>query len=383
MSEKLSSTVTAALGIWIRETVAGLYPDVDTSNVRMVPTNDARFGDYQCNVAMTLAKQVGKPPREIAQGIVDALAEHAAVEETQIAGPGFVNVTLSKTWLGGQMSAQTNSFSPAIEMVGAGKNLVIDYSSPNVAKPMHIGHIRSTVIGSALDRLYRKVGYEVVSDNHLGDWGTQFGLLIMGYRHFLDSDKLAENPIAELERIYVESSNKSKEDEGWRDLARAELVKLQQGDAENHALWEQFIAWSMEEFDTIYGRLGVSFDLTRGESWYNDRLPGVLELLSQHGLMVESDGAQIVDLEEEKLGVCIVQKRDGGFNYATSDIATVLSREEEFSPARVVYVTDERQQLHFKQFFHVCGKLGVETELKHVWFGLMRLPNFSSSRSTI
>ena len=172
----------------------------------------------------------------------------------------------------------------------------------------------------------------------------------------------------------LESYNKSKEDETWYENAKKELVKLQGGDAENKALWEKFIELSMGEFDRMYKRLGVHFDLVRGESFYNEMLPGVLEQLSEKQLVVESEGAQIVNLEDEKLGVCIVQKQDGGFNYATTDLATVKSRLDEFDPAKIIYVTDERQQLHFKQFFRVAEKMGWEADLEHIWFGLMRLP---------
>jgi arginyl-tRNA synthetase len=213
----------------------------------------------------------------------------------------------------------------------------------------------------------------------VGDWGTQFGLILLGYRHFVDQAALEASPVQELERVYVESYQKSKEDEAWLDRAREELVKLQQGDEANLALWREFVKLSMGEFRKIYDRLDVHFDLERGESYYNDDLQGVLDRLTAAGLLVESEGAQVVDLEEEKLGVCIVRKRDGGFNYATTDLATVFSRVEEFSPEKILYVTDERQQRHFQQFFRVVEKLGVEVNLEHVWFGLMRLPDATFS----
>jgi arginyl-tRNA synthetase len=268
---------------------------------------------------------------------------------------------------------------------GAGKTVVIDYSSPNVAKPMHIGHIRSTIIGNAIDRMYRALGYRVIADNHLGDWGTQFGIIIRGYRSFADPDRLASAPVEELERVYVRSYEQSKEDPAWLDACREELVKLQQGDPENLALWKQFIELSLREFDRIYRRLDVSFDLVRGESHYNAMLPGIVRKLESAGLAKESDGATVVFLEEEGLPVCIVRKKDGGFNYATSDLATVQSRVAEFAPERIVYVTDERQQDHFRQFFCISRKLGVDTRLDHVWFGLMRLPEgtFSTRQGNV
>jgi arginyl-tRNA synthetase len=269
--------------------------------------------------------------------------------------------------------------------MGQGRTVVMDYSSPNIAKPMHIGHIRSTVIGNALDRMHRFLGYRVLADNHLGDWGTQFGILIMGYRKFLNAGALAEDPIAELERLYVQSYERAKSDDTWMDAARAELVALQQGDAENVALWKKFVELSLGEFDRIYQRLGVKFDLVRGESFYNGMLEGVLADLKTAGLLEESEGALVVRLEEEKLPLCIVRKKDGGFNYATTDLATVKSRLTEFQPAKVVYLTDERQQLHFRQFFAIAARLGWKAKLVHIWFGLMRLPEgtFSTRQGNV
>jgi arginyl-tRNA synthetase len=343
------------------------------------PTNNDKFGDYQCNAAMVLSKQLKKPPRQIAQEFADAAKLPDFVEKIEIAGPGFINFFLSSEALARHIEALENDPHLGTEQVGQGKTVIIDYSSPNVAKSMHIGHIRSTVIGNSIDRLYRFLGYNVIADNHLGDWGTQFGLMLVGYREFVNEKALAEAPVEELERIYVASYNKSKEDASWRDLAKAELVKLQQGDAGNRALWEKFIELSIGEFNTIYDRLGVKFDLYRGESFYNDRLPKIIAKLEEKGLVQESDGALIVDLEENKMPICIVRKSDGGYNYATTDIATVESRIEEFDPERIIYVTDERQQLHFKQFFKISEKLGLKANLVHVWFGLMRLPEATFS----
>ena len=248
------------------------------------------------------------------------------MDRLEVAGPGFINLFLSSVALAKRLEVIQGDERFGVPAVGSGRSVVIDYSSPNVAKPMHIGHIRSTVIGNALDRLHRFLGFRVIADNHLGDWGTQFGILIMGYRNFLNPQALADDPIAELERLYVKSYERSEQDEAWKNAARAELVKLQRGDAENRALWKQFVELSIEEFERIYKRLGVSFDLVRGESHYNDKLQGVVDQLKQLGLAKESEGALVVFLDEEKLPVCIVQKSDGAFNYATTDLATIQSR---------------------------------------------------------
>ena len=379
VEQELSAKVSAAL----REAFPEMCPVDFTASV--VKTADPRHGDYQCNDAMGLAKVLRKAPREIAGGIVAAVDAPEMLESIEIAGPGFINFRLQADWIAARLVALGSDPARGVPAVGTDKTVVIDYSSPNVAKPMHIGHIRSTVIGNALDRLHRFCGYEVVADNHLGDWGTQFGLIILGYRHFVDAEALAADPVLELERVYVESYQRSKADEQWLEAARGELVKLQQGDAENLALWKKFVSLSMGEFDKIFSRLDVRFDLTRGESYYNGDLPGVLARLESAGLLVESDGALVVDLEAEKLGVCIVRKRDGGFNYATTDLATVFSRVREFHPETILYVTDERQQRHFNQFFTVCKKLGETVDLQHVWFGLMRLPEgtFSTRQGNV
>ncbi|MBN2685088.1 MAG: arginine--tRNA ligase [Pontiellaceae bacterium] len=374
------STFEERLSVWTTEAMKSVFELADTEvHLGVSPTNNEKFGDYQCNAAMELARTLKKAPRQIAQEFVDAAELPDFVEKIEIAGPGFINFFLSNAALSEYVQSLASDPHLGVEQVGDGKTVVIDYSSPNVAKPMHIGHIRSTVIGNAIDRLFRFRGFNVIADNHLGDWGTQFGLMLIGFRNFADEAALKEAPVEELERIYVASYNRSKEDETWRDQAKAELVKLQQGDAENRALWEKFIELSIEEFNTIYERLDVRFDLYRGESFYNDRLPGMIQSLEEKGLAKESDGALIVDLEEDGMPICIVRKSDGGYNYATTDLATVEARVEEFSPERIIYVTDERQQLHFRQFFSISKKLGMEANLVHVWFGLMRLPEATFS----
>ncbi|MBN2702713.1 MAG: arginine--tRNA ligase [Pontiellaceae bacterium] len=374
------STFEERLSVWTTEAMKSVFDLADTEvHLGVSPTNNEKFGDYQCNAAMELARTLKRAPRQIAQEFVDAAELPDFVDKIEIAGPGFINFFLSNAALSEYVQSLESDPHLGVEQVGDGKTVVIDYSSPNVAKPMHIGHIRSTVIGNAIDRLFRFRGFNVIADNHLGDWGTQFGLMLIGFRNFADEAALKEAPVEELERIYVASYNRSKEDETWRDQAKAELVKLQQGDAENRALWEKFIELSIEEFNTIYERLDVRFDLYRGESFYNDRLPGMIQSLEKKGLAKESDGALIVDLEEDGMPICIVRKSDGGYNYATTDLATVEARVEEFSPDRIIYVTDERQQLHFRQFFTISKKLGMEANLVHVWFGLMRLPEATFS----
>ncbi len=355
---------------------------------RVIPSANPAFGDFQCNDAMSLTRALQIPPRAIAERVLSGAAFPGVVHAMSVAGPGFINITLEDAFIADRARQIGSDAHVGIPQCGAGRTLVIDYSSPNIAKPMHIGHIRSTIIGAAIDKLHRALGYTVLADNHIGDWGTQFGIIIMGYRHFADPDKLAEAPASELERVYIESYARAKADATWMDQCRAELVKLQQGDPDNLALWREFIRLSLVEFDRVYARLGIRFDLTRGESFYQDALAGIVSRIETAGLAKPSEGATIVDLTGDDLGVAIVRKRDGGFNYTTTDIATVDSRVREFAPEKIIYITDERQQLHFRQFFAICRKMNFapdSTDLVHVWFGLMRLPEgtFSTRQGNV
>ena len=358
---------------WLREGFSAAYPENDFSHVRALPATDAKFGDFQCNDALAAAKTLRQPPRKIAEAVFAKLKESQPpfIEKLELAGPGFLNITVSADWLASQLRNISTSQHLNIPQTGLGKKVVIDYSSPNAAKQMHIGHIRSTVIGNAIDRIYRALGYEVIADNHLGDWGTQFGILIKGYRECLTQKERDNLTVANLEKCYVLSSSKAKQDEAWKNACREELVRLQQGDPDDVALWKRFIEISIAEFDRMYAKLGVKFDTYRGESYYNDLMPGVVEQLKKAGLAEPSEGALIVRFDAEKLPVAIVQKSDGGFNYTTSDIACVESRVKDYDPERIIYVTDDRQQLHFRQFFIICAKLGYTTKLVHVPFGLM------------
>ena len=358
---------------WLRGGFESAFPGNDFANVRALPATDARFGDFQCNDALASARTLHMPPRKIAEAVFAKLMESrpAFVEKVELAGPGFLNITVSADWLAARLSALAAQPALGIPQTGAGKKVVIDYSSPNAAKQMHIGHIRSTVIGNAIDRIFRALGYEVIADNHLGDWGTQFGILIKGYRECLTQEERDTLSVATLEKCYVESSSRAKTDEAWKTACREELVKLQQGDPDDVELWKKFIEISINEFNRMYAKLGVKFDTWRGESFYRDMMAPVVDRLVQMGLAEESEGALIVKFEAEGLPVAIVRKSDGGFNYTTSDIACVESRIRDYDPAEIIYVTDDRQILHFKQFFIICEKMGMKAKLVHVPFGLM------------
>jgi arginyl-tRNA synthetase len=367
------------------ETIKSLYGEQEIKDIDIEATSNEKFGDFQTNFAMVNAKILKSNPRAIAENVVNNLIENNVIEKAEIAGPGFINIFLKEEYLGDRVR-KISSEKYDLSFLDTHGDVIIDYSSPNIAKRMHIGHLRSTIIGDSIKRIYRYLGYNVVADNHIGDWGTQFGKLIIGYRNWLNKEAYEASPIEELERVYVEFSKVSEENPELEDQAREELRKLHEGDKENYALWQEFIKVSLDEYNNVYGRLGVDFDTYYGESHYHDMMPGVVEELLEKGIARESEGANVVFFDEEdKLNPCIVQKRDGAFLYATSDIATVKFRKENYDVNKIIYVTDERQQDHFKQFFKITDILGWEVEKSHVWFGIMRFAEgiFSSRKGNV
>ena len=343
------------------------------------PTTDPKFGDFQINGAMKLGKELGKPPRELAQPIADALADIDAIETAEVAGPGFVNIHLSDAWIASKLSEALHDFDrDGVPAVDEAETIIVDFSSPNIAKQMHVGHLRSTIIGDAIARILSFVGHEVIRDNHIGDWGTQFGLLIVGMREWGNEDALQADPIAELERVYKLASERAGNEDAFADQARAELAKLQSGDAENRKLWEHFVEVSRTALDAVYDELGVSFDTWLGESAYHDALPGVVDDLLDKGIAREDDGAVCIFWNEvpdtpkalrKQKTPFIVRKKDGAFLYSTTDIATVLYRKDHFAADRALYVVDNRQGLHFQQLFAAMKLLGVDMALEHIGFG--------------
>jgi len=349
-----------------------------------VATNNPQFGDYQSNHAFRLGKALRTNPRAVAEQVQAQLPDHPAVAATTVAGPGFINFTLDDAWLATHLSAQAGDAHGGILQTGAGRTVVIDYSSPNVAKRMHVGHMRSTLIGNALDRMHRAAGWKVVADNHIGDWGTQFGKLIIAWHRWLDEEAFDKDPIGELERIYVKFGNEETED--LLAEARAETAKLQGGDPDNLGLWRRFIEVSLAEFDKVYDRLDVAFDQTLGESFYNPELPGVVQALLADGIAIESEGAIVLRFDETasnmlKDTVLVIRKQDGAFLYGTTDLATLAHRRKTWDPERVLYVTDMRQQLHFQQVFAGwrAWQPDSEMDLVHTWFGMLVLPEGAMS----
>jgi arginyl-tRNA synthetase len=358
----------------LKELVADPAPYV----AMVKPAQDARHGDYQANCAMALAKALGRKPRDIAQEIVQRIPAGDWLEPPEIAGPGFINLRLRPEWLAQQLPLVARDERLGVAPASPPRTLVIDFSSPNVAKPMHVGHLRSTIIGDSLARLHRFLGHHVITDNHLGDWGTQFGMLLYGYKHFRNEEALKTDPVREMARLYihVRSLIDATDDDAPENLAnpiaeavRQETAKLHAGDPENVRLWQMFMPWCREEIDRIYRRLAVHFDHTHGESFYNPMLPDVVRSLLERGIAQESEGAVVIFLRENE-PPALIRKKDGAFTYTTSDLATIRYRVETWRPDAMLYVVDFRQALHFKNLFEAARRWGYDkVELEHISFG--------------
>src|SRR5438045_2893348 len=338
----------------------------------ITPATDARFGHYQTNAALILAKQLGENPRALAQKIAGHLAVGEWCDPPAIAGAGFINLTLRNATITSQTAGLLRDERLGVAKAAVPKRIVIDFGSPNVAKPMHVGHIRSTVLGDALARIASFLGHHVVRDNHIGDWGTQFGMVIYGWKSLLDRAALERAPISELVRIYKAANEAATADPAVREACREELVKLQAGDPENFAIWQECVTLSLREFDEAYRILGIHYDIQRGESFYNDRLAGIVARLLKSGIAEESEGAIVVffpDIAELADKPCIIRKSDGGYNYATTDIATVDYRVHELKRDTCWYVVGAPQTLHFKQIFEIARREGRTADFHHIPFG--------------
>jgi arginyl-tRNA synthetase len=360
----------------LADAVAAAMRDVVGNDVAVdaqIRPADPRFGDYQANGVLPLAKSLGKNPRQLAADIVARLNVGEMCEPPEMAGAGFINFKLKADFVAKKLLETARD-----ERLGVPKprkicTFVMDFSAPNVAKPMHVGHIRSTIIGDSLARVLRFLGHTVVTDNHIGDWGTQFGMLLVGWKKYRDDGALKRDPIAELERLYKRVYAESEKNEKIRAEARAELAKLQAGDRENRAIWENIRDLSWQDFQKIYRRLGVTFDEVLGESYYHDMLKAVVDDLRCKNIATESDGAMCVFFDDhpELRGAAplIVQKADGAFLYATTDLATIKYRVERWNPDEIIYITDARQKLHFQQVFETAKRWGFSTKLTHITFG--------------
>jgi arginyl-tRNA synthetase len=344
--------------------------DAEAFAAAVRPATDPKFGDYQANGCMALAKQAKQNPRELAAKVAQAVDLAPLAEPPEVAGPGFLNIRLKPEWLASELHALIDNPALGLEPVATPKTVVIDFSSPNVAKPMHVGHVRSTVIGDSLSRILGALGHKVIKDNHLGDWGTQFGMIIWGWKTAADEGAFAADPVGELSRLYRLAQSRIKAgDAEVEEAARRETAKLHAGDPENRALWQRFMPHCLEALAAIYHRLGVSFDHYLGESHYDAMLAGVVADLEGRGLAVPSEGATVVFVEGFAAPF-LVRKRDGASTYATTDLATIRYRVEHWKPDQVLYVVDHRQGDHFKQLFAVAKRWGYDgLDLQHIAFG--------------
>ena len=336
---------------------------------QLAPTADPRHGDYQSNVAMVLGKKLRENPRRLASGIVEALLAGGREVSAEVGGPGFINFKISREFLSEHLLRLALDERLGVERVKRERTIVIDFSSPNIAKPMHVGHIRSTILGDVLARVARHLGHRVITDNHLGDWGTQFGKVIFGWKHLLNPTNLKADPAAELVRIYREADDLAKKDTQVLEECKAELLKLQKGDKQNQQIWQECVDISRSEFGKTYDALDIAFDYQLGESFYNPELPAVVRTLLDRGVIELSEGAAVYWDRSLSQDPFIIQKSDGGFGYAATDVATLEYRMQHWRPDAIWYVVGAPQTLHFRQLFSLARRLGYGVELEHIAFG--------------
>ena len=351
---------------------AFIKANIDEEPISVSEATKAEFGDYQFNGAMALSKKLRKNPREIAQEIIDNLDLTTIINKAEIAGPGFINLWLNPLWVATQCEAARNDERLSVEQRKDPIKVVVDYSGPNMAKQMHVGHLRSTIIGDTLANLLTFLGDEVIRQNHIGDWGTQFGMLIA---YLEEKGEDGSVSLKDLEQFYKDAKGRFDADEGFADKAREYVVKIQSGDTHCLELWQKFIDISLGHCEEVYNKLNVKLtrDDVRAESFYNDDLGSVIKDLQLKGTLQESDGAQCVFLEGDEIPV-IVQKGDGGYLYATTDLSALRYRANTLGAKRISYVVDARQGGHFKQVFRVAKESGFvpeDVKLEHIAFGTM------------
>lgn len=381
LREYLEEIITSSLNSFIREQDAESKLEAATTYPAIIkPTKSANFGDYQVNGVLPLAKTLGVNARELAQSFADAFAAKYAVEfaKVEVAGPGFINLFLSDAWLA-DLTPNLNSLQENLR-TEVPQNIVIDYSAPNIAKEMHVGHLRTTIIGDSLVRVLEYLGHNVIKANHIGDWGTQFGMLI-AYMEETEKDPSIEVDISDLDRFYRAAKARFDADTDFQTYARSLVVKLQSGDAHYLAQWRKLVDITMSQNNRTYQRLGVLLtdaDIM-GESLYNPMLPDVVQDALNRGVAQVDEGAVCVKLAEikgrdgEDFGV-ILRKSDGGFLYATTDLAAMKYRVDNFKADRIIYCVDMRQANHFAQIELIARKMGYvpdSTEITHVGFGMM------------
>jgi arginyl-tRNA synthetase len=378
------SSVQKQLGKIVRDVFCELNFDPTFASLKFSDRPD--LSDYQCNGALPIAKQQGVPPQQVAENIIKALQPACPQADLFVAGPGFINFKLKDNFV--QEALEKVALKPELPV---SKHVFLDYGGPNVAKPLHVGHLRSSIIGESLKRLFRYMGHKVTGDIHLGDWGTQMGMLIVAlqekfpnlpyFQKDFSGPYPGESPVTlkNLEDLYPKISARCKEDKELADRARLATMELQQGRAGYKALWQCFVDVSVEDLRSQLERLGVTFEQWFGESRYQEKIPALLEKVDSQGISRTSDGALIIDVAEEgdktDIPPLLLQKSDGGFLYATTDLATIEERVDHFGAEAIIYVVDGRQSLHFEQVFRVARKMGYRVPMELIGFGTMNGPD--------
>lgn len=376
-----ATSLKSKIQIMLEEAVKNTFPEAADIEFKVEYPRDHTHGDYACSVAMKLAKKLGQNPLEIASKIKSNIKLLQFVDSVEVAQPGFINIKLSGEFLAMRIN-EINEDKPLFDAsIGHGMTVVIDYSSPNIAKPLGVHHLLSTIIGQSIYNIYNAIGFNTISVNHLGDWGTQFGKLIYAFKTWGNKREVERDPIPELLKLYVKFHDEAEQDDTIEDKGREEFRKLEEGDEENYKLWEWLKDLSMKHLKETYKKLGVHFDEYIGESFYNDKTQEVLDEGQEKGVIETGDGgALIVNFEDENTSPFMVRKSDGSTLYSTRDLATVKYRIQKWNPVQMLYVVDSAQSLHFKQLFETAAKMDYNgTKFKHISFGRMSMPDKTMS----
>lgn len=341
-------------------------------NFDLTRSYEENFGDYSTNIAMILAKQTNQNPKQIAEVLIKVLIADKIFQKIEIAGPGFINFYLADNFIFQQIKNILNNKFVDLN-IGRGKTILIDYSSPNIAKPFGVGHLRSTVIGAAVYNLYSYLGYKTIGDNHLGDWGTQFGKMIYAIQNWGNEQKIKKDPIGELQKLYVKFHDEAKSAPNLEKEARIWFKKLEDGDKTAKIIWQKCVNWSLKEFDKIYQTLNVHFDFMLGESFYQDKMDAIIEKCKKQGIAKTSNNALVIFVPNVAIPAMLV-KSDGATTYLARDLATIKYRLDKFSPEKIIYHVGNEQSLHFQQLFGVARLLGWDKhcEFIHANHGLIR-----------
>ncbi len=381
-NKAMNKVTTEIIGL-IEQACRVAYADCATnSDVEdSISLPDQTFGDLASSVAMRIAAQLELSPRTVAEKLVESLPESSWVQEVTVAGAGFINIRLSASALGALATEMADWDSKSsLSTLGTGKTVAIDYSHPNIGKPMGVHHLLSTIIGDAIKRSMRAAGYKVIADNFIGDLGTQFGKLIWAVKQWGDEATIAADPITELQKLYVKFHIESDADVELDDAGRAEYLKLEQGDAENRKLWQQIVTWSRAEIQPIYDALGVEFDYMHGESFYEDKMEPILQRGIDEGVFSESQGALVCAASNQDEPPAILRKSDGATLYLTRDLARIAYWEQSWQPDIMIVVVDEAQSFAQRQLYDVAGQLHLtDATLMQVNFGRMRFSDGSMS----